>query len=41
MSNSEHKIHSNFIFCKCDKKEEKVKLLNPLGKSLDFDFFIL
>ena len=35
MSNSEYKIHSNFIICKCDKKEEKVKLSTQEGCTLE------
>ena len=35
MSNSEYKIHSNFIICKCDKKEEKVKLSSQEGCTLE------
>ena len=35
MSNSEYKIHSNFIICKCDKREEKVKLSSQEGCTLE------
>jgi len=35
MSNSEYKIHSNFIICKSDKKEVKVMLSSQEGCTLE------